>query len=1620
MNKNYRLRTQVGVDKEIQVQIDQDWESIEILSLKILQSDIYDRMCSDYGVVAGRVIANGGYGVPNARVSIFVPLSADDALDPVISTLYPYVQYSDVNEDGYRYNLLPYEPSHGGHIPTGTFPSIEDVLTNQTVLQVYETYYKYTVKTNSSGDYMIFGAPLGNQTVIMDLDLSDMGPFSLGPQDLIRMGRATEEQVDGTRFRASTNLEELPQIVTMSENIEVSPFWGNEELCQVKIERVDFDLRNAGIEITPTATFMGSLTSNDDDDKLKQNCIPPIKMGELCSLTTGPGQIIAIRQTLFLDEYNRPILEQFKLENDGNVIDENGVWMTEIPMNLDYITTNEFGEQILSSDPKNGIPTSGKYRFKIKWNQSNELTNDVRRGYFLVPNLREHGWYDSTKDPLFEPVTSIEYKSAKSSYYFGLDWTGYTTATTVTIDQRIQDAINCEDTFYKLDYNKVYTVSQHVDQFSKGLLRSRFIGIKDITSRECESENNRFPTTDAVLKFDALYFLSRLLFSGYFLTFLNVIYITHILALIFPIIKFLIAFVFTFIVSIIKVICEFINVFGAGLTCPNPSNAFNSIVDIKNPFVSIAMPMISYPECNYCSCKAEPLGEGELGKEAQDVYEENTVSCGAAFFNYQNYTTSATTTFPIISAEENQKAMAGFGSPNTDQRIVRLKTPIFADGKFNNITNAQAGTISNPILPIWERANLQNLKSKYFETDIGINTAGTNRIKVIFEPDQNATNPTKFHYDNVLIYLVNNNCLGDFSKGKLLTFTTLSESKDLNPTAAQTGTTTFGITGTQQSSSVITVNWADETNPSVNNTITYDVKPKPPTETKYKFPTDLEYFQVITAMTVAQITAITNSNTATPIGNNYIQRVLLNQTDKAYKDNYQGFSDLGVVIMVRGVDPHSGRKKVRYNISRLIGWDTYLPQYDIDGDYYFNIPVQTGITAVQHNLITQSSGSTPSNQKLFYPSYDFTPGDGFSSYTTSAHTFYSSLDCSSVSRYFIDPNKKPETTLLTNYVDTCTSTKPNLSTTSVSSGNNLVTNDPTGAAYFSKEYIEGGSFITTQEVKNVFGQWINDYKYFAPTYSGISLTINKSNIVMRSDRLPTSSVLETSGNNVFAWQASNSISYTVFNDDGTSSTLSAIDLGDVTTDGDTDDFASGSSYSSYNKVLSSFSCEGMVDLACYSGEGLDFNAKGPDSFCNKNGIPRKYKKVNNGCYSFVNQPIVTLISDYIHLVEYINRFRFMFALCRGVVGHIFVNSWINGTLYAYPFRLNTVFDNKNVPKSKYCQQTIYLDEDTFNFYYRSSPYNDNTNAFIGKDIEGGLNYWFTHNKKLIQAPTTLLDMGPKYFWSREVSLSPNYYGYIMDRLPVTSFQDVGDLGTLFAITRLTNTGFLGFLAGVFRDAIVFKLFNRPFGRVDGDYAQAIQINSQLGVSAFNTENYSQGTSLGDSAIFVGLDNRIPRQSIMGVFFSADTQLRDYISPRRIIRNQFTTIIRADDLPENSQRIPTYGWKSDINKSSYIFGSQENTWETQSFFEKFRYQDLRRDTDPFYQGNAEIVYYNPGYLFSVQSGTSITAPYTYQPKWGPKTPTNGLSMVSAPWYFYFGLKKGKTAMDKFYSTYIDRI
>ncbi len=175
MPKSYRIRTEVGVDKYINVNLEQDWESLEVLSLKILANDVYTRMCADYGVVVGRVFVNNGFGLPNARVSVFIPLDGADELNPVISELYPYKTITDTNEEGYRYNLLPKLPSYRGHQSTGSFPNVSDVLMDDSYIEVYDKYYRFTVKTNESGDFMIFGVPVGNQTIVMDVDLSDIG-----------------------------------------------------------------------------------------------------------------------------------------------------------------------------------------------------------------------------------------------------------------------------------------------------------------------------------------------------------------------------------------------------------------------------------------------------------------------------------------------------------------------------------------------------------------------------------------------------------------------------------------------------------------------------------------------------------------------------------------------------------------------------------------------------------------------------------------------------------------------------------------------------------------------------------------------------------------------------------------------------------------------------------------------------------------------------------------------------------------------------------------------------------------------------------------------------------------------------------------------------------------------------------------------------------------------------------------------------------------------------------------------------------------------------------------------------------------------------------------------------
>lgn len=521
---------------------------MEILSLKFTQKDIFSSgRCSEYGVVVGRISANEGYGIPNARVSIFIPEDDLDEDDPVIHALYPYKTVTDRNEDNYRYNLLPSRQQHGGHNPTGTFFDQKDILTREEVLEVFEKYYTYTVKTNNAGDFMIWGVPIGQQTIHIDIDLSDIGCYSLRPNDFLNKGYGVDQFESFFKFKSSSDIDSLPQIVSFDKTIEVFPFWGNEELCEIGITRTDFDLSERNIKIEPVAIILLSSITDDNSHSIKKNGVIRRNSGYKCNLQTSEGKIECVRFTGKSVLGSDGVTEYPELEyyNPNETINEDGVAMIAFPMNIDYIFTNELGEQEVTNEHNKGIPTSAiaRFRFSLEF-QSNKIAT----AKYLVPNLREfnpniYGSYGGASDqPLrygleysegmlttyqfsdvFEDYIRITPPSDQvefSSLYYGEDAKEYK-------KNLILNGVSPQDYFYRFVYGKVYTVSSfqgtHVESPSSKLIgvigniltggplggaiarklsqvRDSFLGIKEIRPNiesDCASSTNYFPTNFA-------------------------------------------------------------------------------------------------------------------------------------------------------------------------------------------------------------------------------------------------------------------------------------------------------------------------------------------------------------------------------------------------------------------------------------------------------------------------------------------------------------------------------------------------------------------------------------------------------------------------------------------------------------------------------------------------------------------------------------------------------------------------------------------------------------------------------------------------------------------------------------------------------------------------------------------------------------------------------------------------------------------------------------------------------------------------------------------------------------------------------------------------------------------
>jgi len=464
MSKTVRIRTSPnGDDQYIKVKLEQDFDFIEILSLKISQEDTYLKFCSDYGVVVGRVNVNGGFGVPNAKVSVFIPLDDNDKNNPDISNIYPYEIITDKTDEGIRYNLLPKDgnPNDICSTPVGTFPNKREVLDNPTMLEIYQKYYKFTTTTNFAGDFMLFGVPLGTHIIHVDADLSDIGLISQKPYDFIEQGSPENLFESPTKFKKDINLDKLPQIKSFNIGVNVEPFWGDVDNCEIGITRLDIPLNYT---VAPSAIFMGNIFGDQAQSKakIKRNCKPSNKLGYICDQVTNSGTIEMIRKTITGD------IERFDI---GNVIDEDGSWACQIPMNLDYVITDETGKFIYSQDPNIGIPTRASVRFRIGMDDAGGSARLATRAKYLIPN---NPYNKNEIDYNFGPESN-EFKATKDSSFKELFW------------------------------NKIYTVSNYIPRFqNNSIIKNDFItGIKNVDG--CVGDKTPFPYNRVSSQYNLLF-----------------------------------------------------------------------------------------------------------------------------------------------------------------------------------------------------------------------------------------------------------------------------------------------------------------------------------------------------------------------------------------------------------------------------------------------------------------------------------------------------------------------------------------------------------------------------------------------------------------------------------------------------------------------------------------------------------------------------------------------------------------------------------------------------------------------------------------------------------------------------------------------------------------------------------------------------------------------------------------------------------------------------------------------------------------------------------------------------------------------------------------------------------
>lgn len=976
-----------------------------------------------------------------------------------------------------------------------------------------------------------------------------------------------------------------------------------------------------------------------------------------------------------------------------------------------------------------------------------------------------------------------------------------------------------------------------------------------------------------------------------------------------------------------------------------------------------------------------------------------------------------------------------------------------------------------------QKLNEFNLRQKYFD--------GENKVKVTFNKPQNQTT---YHEDQVLVVLAKSGTKSQLGLGNIFSFQDGKISqcqKNISGATFNNGSTftnvnQFGngaVTGFSSGSTFVTVNYANPSNSNVNYSPSpvYQITHTGDTEGYLAYPIDVEYFQLIEGYTYSDFINQSNLSPTNRFPNKYLTHdgiFVYNNECNVFSSNLLDYyvtndvieglpqySSYEILIITRGVDPHSPPQINEYDLSIIFG-KNYGQGPIVSGEYYLNIPIQGYVGGVKPKSHQIPDNDTAPN--LYFQPYNFTLGptyvvsgvtcNQFSGFTSNLPYYYLCPDEIIASTYNPAPGF-PEIGSLTPNTHTVlssglyrgyvlptiayaayTQSTPNYY---FAGGSITVSNVSATPSYgFMTETFDNG----TDDDKDVYSNNGLPQKYavYSPAYYRyttlplISYDVDQTigvtqNLVMRSDRLPTSTKKQDGYGEETGYALHQNDNFTYYQGGATP----------VPTIGVAPDPSAGQAvYDETEQVQTlteTLNCENMVPLKCYQGSGTNISV-------NNTNCEVPSDRMVQGCYCLLNKTYITEYpADARLFLEWKTRFTITFAACRGVFAQTFQNNWINGVLYMFSFNKSTTYSltEPDQPQYSYCRDTIIFNEFNNGFYYRSSPW-DGSN-FIGVDSPPPNPLWpnevvanvpgLGYNNKRIQFPTTIMDLGPREKFISQICSDSNFEGYLVDQVKSTSYQDNSDIIQMGFISRLLNStvrdqmlpisGPGGDTEG--KGIIQFFNSNRKADRIDGDFAQAISINSEWKVNPYINENYA------NNFLFIGEDASSEQRPVFGIFFSSSTEEYDY---RRKLS------FGLDVLSSNcggvynyygyvsDQVVPHYRWRM-TGPTNNIFGTENNNWNTNvlssgGFFAK-EYQNLDFNTDPYFRTSPNP---NPGALENYGFITNFDQNGNPLPNNNGVNPpiVNGLPgdsiLVGAPFFFYFGLNNGKTAVDKFVKLYLN--